>query len=175
MDSNPETGAPGPTLASAARSAVEVARSLAALSTEQGNGSPYPAGRAAELEALAEQLGGAAEEWVTLADRAAAAPPDEAERLGLRRFDLAFDVLEAAAALVRLAAVDGLAGRRLELAHEAGRVQVEAATAARAVAAPLAGGEELRLRLRIADAIGDELRAALDAAAPLTETTETTE
>lgn len=172
MDASSETGAagaPGEALAPAARSAARAARSLAELSAGRDAATPYPAGRSAEFDALAEQLDGAAQELPTVAARAAAAGPDDAGRLGLRWLDLAFDALEASAATVRLAAVDGLRDRRRQLAVDVARCSFEAAAAARAIVGGLEPSEELRLRLRIADAIGAEVRGIVgaDAAAEI--------
>lgn len=167
----------------AARAADAGARLAAVASGERGGAAAesagvYERGRAAELRALAERLRELATEAPTLARRAHEAETPDRERLLQRHFDLVFEVLQASASLVRLAAVSAAvdadpteaarrgASERHAAALEARSAHELAGVALRAVAAELPDAPEGRLRLRVADAIREEVDALLGETRP---------
>jgi len=183
MESSPES-AHGTSLAEAAAAAAESARALAALSSGPGDQpagagarTVYEQGRARELAALAQGLEGLEGEAPALAARLAVAGGDDRARLTTRCLDLAFEILEGAAAVVRLcavsAAIDGPdadpdRATRRHAAALGSRSALELAIAVlRELADGMAADDELRLRLRVADAIREEVDALLGETRPL--------
>ncbi|QDU69284.1 hypothetical protein [Engelhardtia mirabilis] len=183
MEPSPDS-TPGNHVARAAVEAAGAARRMAgpaladgpraADGALEGGTATYAQGRARELGSLAGILEEVAEEARTLDDRLAIAPDEDRARLLQRVFDLAFEVLEGAAAVVRLGGVaasaagqatsevtGGLPSGLVPASLEAQAALELTLSTLRSLAGRMEASDELRLRLRVGESILAEIQQRL--------------